>query len=121
MEKKMFLTKAEHQVMLYVWDLGNEGGFTIDILVKYEEPKPAYTTLATFLKILTNKGFVNVKKVGSMLYYTPRISKLEYCKSVLEKIDMEYFDGNTVEFIKFLVKHNKLSKEQMDDIIAGVR
>ena len=67
MKEKKFLTKAEHQVMLILWGLKEKGGFTNDILRGYEEPKPAYTTLATFLKILSNKGFVKSSKVGSML------------------------------------------------------
>lgn len=118
MNEKKFLTKAEHQVMLILWNLPDKGGFTNDILAGYEEPKPAYTTLATFLKILTNKGFVKSQKVGSMLYFTPKISMMDYCKIVMEKNCEDYFEGDIVNFVKFLFANNNLNDEQKQDIIA---
>ena len=55
MSTNKFLTKSEFQVMLILWSLPGKGGFTHDILALFEDPKPAYTTLATFLKILTKR------------------------------------------------------------------
>ena len=56
------LTKAEMEIMNYLWNLGKEGGSVRDVLAQYPEPVPAYTTTATFLKILTEKGFVTSEK-----------------------------------------------------------
>ncbi|MBQ7182053.1 MAG: BlaI/MecI/CopY family transcriptional regulator [Bacteroidaceae bacterium] len=121
MKEKKFLTKAEHQVMLILWNLKEKGGFTNDILKGYEEPKPAYTTLATFLKILVNKGFVKSSKVGSMLYFTPKVSKMDYCKIVMEKACNDYFDGDIVKFFQFLAKNNELTAEQKEEVLSALK
>lgn len=118
MTEKKYLTRAEHQVMLILWDLEGKGGFTNDILQGFENPKPAYTTLATFMKILTNKGFVNAEKIGSMLYYTPKISKATYCKRMMEKACNDYFGGNTAEFLKFVIKNTKYTEDQKEAIAS---
>lgn len=120
MKEKKFLTKAEHQVMLILWGLPDKGGFTNDILAGYENPKPAYTTLATFLKILTNKGFIKATKIGSMLYYTPKLSRAEYCKLIMEKNLQDYFDGDIAHFICFLLKNNELTTEQKETVLASL-
>ena len=64
MKKFDTLTKAEMQVMNALWDMP-DGGCIHDIIEKYPEPKPAYTTISTFLKILLNKGFVEFIPTGS--------------------------------------------------------
>ncbi len=102
--------------MLVLWDLEGKGGFTNDILRKIPGPKPAYTTLATFLKILTNKGFVNAEKVGSMLYYTPKISKTGYFKRIAEKYNADFFGGNAYEMIRFAAKNTKLTDKQKESL-----
>ena len=118
MAAKKFLTKSELQVMLILWSLPTKGGYTNEILTGYEDPKPAYTTLATFLKILTNKGFVKSQKVGSMLYFTPQVSRADYCKRVMEKAQKDYFEGDGAKFIQFLIRQNNLSDEEKQAIIA---
>lgn len=118
MAAKKFLTKSELQVMLILWSLPTKGGYTNEILAGYEDPKPAYTTLATFLKILTNKGFIKSQKVGSMLYFTPQVSRADYCKRVMEKAQKDYFEGDGAKFIQFLIRQNNLSDEEKQAIIA---
>ncbi len=117
-KKINLLTKSEHQVMLYLWNLP-KGGFTNQILCQFPEAdKPAYTTLATFLKILVNKGYVKAKKdkETSMLYYTAKVPKEAYCSIMMEKYRKEYFDDDPVAFIKFVAEENNLTPEQKQEI-----
>lgn len=118
---KRFMTRSEFQCMLNLWNLPTRGGFTRDIQEGFEDPKPAYTTTATFMKILVRKGFCKMERVGAMQYYTPKISKSEYCQRVLEKATNDYFDGDVVNFIEFLLKHNEVSQEQKDAIVAMLK
>lgn len=118
MSEKRFLTRSEFQVMLILWNLPNKGGFTHDILEVFEDPKPAYTTLATFLKILTKKGYVKSKKIGAMLYYVPAVSKEEYCKMVMDKAQVDYFDNDPVQFIRFIAENNTLNDEQKGTLMS---
>lgn len=120
--KNTILTRKEAEVMIILWNLPDKGGFTNDIIAQYEEgQKPAYTTVATFLKILASKGFVKISRVGAMLYYTPRVNKMDYCARILQKATTSFFDNSTVEFIKFLIKENKLSTEEKEEIMNALR
>ena len=86
MKKFQTLTKAEIQVMNILWEL--EGGGCIhDIIERYEEPKPAYSTIATFLKILYNKGVVDYRKLkGKNFTYFPRITLADYTRMVMKYV-----------------------------------
>lgn len=84
--KRKNLTKSEFQVMEHLWKMPAGGGFIGEILADYPDPKPAYTTLATFLKILATKGFVKSRLVGKMLWYTPLLTREEYIEQFLTHV-----------------------------------
>lgn len=118
---KRFLTRSEFQCMLNLWNLNTRGGFVRDIQEGFENPKPAYTTTATFMKILVRKGFCKVEKVGAMQYYTPKITKKAYCKRVMEKALGDYFDGDVAQFVGFLLDQTTPTSEQKEAISAMLR
>ncbi|NJK98121.1 MAG: BlaI/MecI/CopY family transcriptional regulator [Bacteroidales bacterium] len=91
----MHLTKAEDQIMQILWKI--EKGFVKDILEHIEDPKPAYTTVATIVKILEKKGYVAFKAYGNAHQFYPIITKEEYSKTHV----------NT--FLKSISKLNKRS------------
>ena len=92
--KQQVLTKSEMQVMNILWDMGR-GACVNDILEHYPEPKPAYTTIATFLNILTQNGFVEHKKgTGKLLIYSPLVTKEKYRRRVMEEVKDDFF-GNS--------------------------
>jgi len=118
MKERKLLTKSEYQVMHILWNLPQVSAFTGEILAKYDNPKPAYTTLATFLKILTTKGFVKSKKIGSMLSFTPAISQEEYADLLIKYEREDFFNNDIVKHIEFLVNHQELTNEQIDTIVS---
>ena len=118
---KRFLTRSEFECMQNLWALPTRGGFVRDIQEGFEEPKPAYTTTATFMKILARKGFCKMDRVGSMQYYTPRVTKEEYCQRVMEKACADYFDDDIVRFVEFLLQHNEVSRDQKEAMVAMLR
>ena len=89
---KKELTKAEEQVMQYLW--GMERGFLKAIVDKFPEPKPAYTTVSTVIRVLVKKGFVGFKTYGKTNEYYPMVSKNKYFRSRLKPIISNYFDGS---------------------------
>ena len=121
MNDNRFLTRSEFQCMLNLWALPTRGGFVRDIQEGFEEPKPAYTTTATFMKILVRKGFCKMDRVGSMQYYTPQVTKEEYCARVLDKIQDDYFEGDITHFVDFLLNHNDVSREHKETIVAMLK
>ena len=51
----------EFQIMSALWDI-NRSACAWDILDRFEDPKPAYTTIATYMKVLREKGYVDYFK-----------------------------------------------------------
>lgn len=115
--KQKSLTKSEIQVMNILWGFP-DGGYIHDIISCYEESKPAYTTIATFLKILYNKGFVKYEqRQGKSYWYRPVISKEEYTKMAMQEMKDNFFDGSGSSFVKFFVKQEKLSEHEIRELI----
>ena len=121
MRDTKLLTRSEFQVMKILWNLPNQTGCTGDILALYEDPKPAYTTLATFLKILTNKGFVKDQKRNGKLYYIPVVNQIEYAKTYLAPVKDVFFHGSFMEMMQFLLAEEQLSEGETEDLIKLIR
>ena len=119
--KQQTLTKSEMQVMNILWDL-NRGACVNDILAQYPDPKPAYTTIATFLKILTQKGFVEHKKgSGKLLIYLPLITKEKYSRQVMEEVKNDFFGNSFRSMFSFFVREEHLTAEEIQELIEQVK
>ncbi|ERJ60737.1 BlaI/MecI/CopY family transcriptional regulator [Sphingobacterium paucimobilis] len=110
------LTKAEEQIMQELWDM--EGGFVKDVIDKLPEPKPAYNTVSTIIRILQTKGFVSHEAFGKSHRYIPTISKEEYKKVVADKLLNGYFDNSPKRMLSFFLEENKLDVKELDEILA---
>lgn len=110
------LTRSEFQVMSILWNLPDQSAFTGEILEKYDNPKPAYTTLATFLKILTTKGFVKCRKKQSKLHFKAAISKLEYAKLYFAPAKDVFFKGSFIDMMRFILQNEELTSEDIAEL-----
>ena len=115
------LTKAEMQVMNALWEMP-EGGCIHDIIAHYPDPKPAYTTVSTFLKILLNKGFVEFRKLSGKTHtYYPLISKENYTNQVMKDVKESFFGGSGSSLVKFFVEKEKLSESEIRELIEIIK
>ena len=120
MTKNMTLTRAEMQIMNILWSLPSAKGTINDILECYYDKKPAYTTVATFMKILLNKGFIACEKMTgtkTLLYY-PLITKQEYTKRVLSGVKDELFEGSFSSLVRFFIKEERISEDELREMIS---
>lgn len=122
MEKKGTLTKAEMQIMTILWNLPSSKGTINEILEQYKDKKPAYTTVATFMKILLNKGFVDFEKVKGTKtqIYFPLMTKAEYTKQVLSDVKNNLFGGSFSSLVRFFVKEEEISEKELKEILDMV-
>jgi BlaI family transcriptional regulator, penicillinase repressor len=111
----MELTKAEDQIMQILWKI--EKGFIKDILEHFDEPKPAYTTVATFMKILEKKGYVSYEPFGNAHQFYPIISKEEYSKIHLNTIFSKYFKSSIKDVVTFFSDNNNVNINDIDSAI----
>ena len=119
--KEKTLTKGEMQVMNVLWKIGR-GACVNDILERYDEPRPAHTTIATFLKILMQKGFVEAKKgIGKQLVYNPLMTKERYRRQVMDEVKESLFDGSVKSLLNHFVQEEDLSSEEIEELIALIK
>ncbi|WP_290534762.1 BlaI/MecI/CopY family transcriptional regulator [Alistipes sp.] len=113
------LTRGEEEIMQILWQLGN--GVVNEIIARTEEPHPKYTTVATFLKILENKGFVRHEAEGKSHRYYPVISREEYTRGVMSSMLTTYFDGSLAQLVSFFSQHEQISTGEMEEILEIMR
>lgn len=108
------LTKAEEQVMHYIWKL--EKAFVKDIVAEFPEPAPAYTTVTTVIRILVKKKFIAYKSYGKVHEYFPLVSKKEYMRSHFKGVIKNYFNNNYSGFTSFFARESNLKLEELEEI-----
>ncbi|MGD0583528.1 MAG: BlaI/MecI/CopY family transcriptional regulator [Bacteroidales bacterium] len=109
------LTKAEEQVMQVLWKI--EKGFVKDILEHFNDPKPAYNTVSTIVRILQEKGFVKHKAYGRTHEYFPAVSRDDYSQSHLKMFVKDYFSNSFKSMFSFIANEKNISVKEMEEIM----
>ncbi|MEQ9405166.1 MAG: BlaI/MecI/CopY family transcriptional regulator [Cyclobacteriaceae bacterium] len=108
------LTKAEEQLMQYLWKLGK--AYLKDIVEEYPEPRPAYTTISTVVNVLVKKGFIKYETFGKSREYRPALSKNKYTRQSFDGLLNNFFDNSTKQFASFFTRENELSVDELKEI-----
>jgi len=111
---EMKLSKTEEELMNHLWKL--EKGFMKDLLDAYPNPKPATTTIATLLKRMTDKGFINYKLFGKSREYYPLVKKKDYFSKHVNGLIKNFFNDSASQFASFFTKETNLSKQELEDL-----
>ncbi|MDR0750895.1 MAG: BlaI/MecI/CopY family transcriptional regulator [Tannerellaceae bacterium] len=109
------LTIQEEEVMILIWQL--KSCFVKDILGAYPEPKPPYTTIASIVKNLERKKYVKPKRLGNTYQYAPLIPENEYKRTFMSGVVRNYFENSYKEMVSFFAKDQKISADDLKDII----
>lgn len=112
------LTKAEEQIMQIVWQI--EKGFVKEVMNLLPEPKPAYNTVSTIIRILEVKGFIGHEAFGKAHQYHPLISREEYKRHATEKLLGNYFENSVERMFSFFVKEKKMDISDVDEILKMI-
>ncbi|AFK04350.1 transcriptional repressor, CopY family [Emticicia oligotrophica DSM 17448] len=112
------LTRAEEEVMQIMWEI--EPVFVKDILEYFPEPKPAYNTVSTIVRILEQKGFVGHKAYGKTHQYYSLISKEQYKSFATGKLMESYFENSVEEMFSFFVREKKIDMKEADEILKMI-
>ncbi|HAK28382.1 MAG TPA: transcriptional regulator [Sphingobacterium sp.] len=102
--------------MQELWEMGR--GFVKEIIDRLPEPKPAYNTVSTIVRILETKGFVRHESFGKSHQYLPKISKEEYKKGITGKLLTNYFDNSPKRMLSYFLEENRLDIKELDDILS---
>ena len=108
------LTKAEEQVMQVIWSIGQ--GFASDIMAAFPEPKPAYNTVLTIIRILEKKGCVKHETFCKANRYQPAITKEEYSQNFLGSVVERYFNNSYLDLVSAFAKKENFSLEELEEL-----
>lgn len=110
----MQLSKTEEQLMQYLWK--RKKAFLKDLLEDFPEPKPATTTVATLLKRISDKGFIDYKLFGKSREYFPLIKKTDYFSKQVNGLIKNFFNNSASQFASFFTKETNLSNEELEEL-----
>ena len=113
------LTKAEEQIMQLLWE--QEKAFVKDIVEQIPEPKPAYNTVSTIIRILEKEGFVGYKAYGKTHEYFPLVSRKDYTRSFMKNFMRNYFSGSFQEMVSFFAREDNMSLSDLDELMEDVK
>lgn len=109
------LTYQEEEAMRFIWNLGP--CFVKDVVGCYAEPKPPYTTVASIINNLKRKGYLQAERFGNTYRYTPLVAQEEYTSKSVGNIVRNHFANSYKEMVSFFAKEQKISKEDLNEII----
>ncbi len=113
------LTKAEEQIMQLLWE--QEKAFVKDIVEQMPDPKPAYNTVSTIIRILERKGFIGHNAYGKTHEYFPLIARKDYTRNYMKSFIHNYFSGSFQEMVSFFAKEDKMSVADLDELMDDVK
>lgn len=109
----------EFQIMSALWDI-NRSACAWDILDQFEDPKPAYTTIATYMKVLREKGYVDYfknKGEGKTHMYVAKVTRAEYTRQTMKEMKKNLFDDSLESMFSFFVTEEKLTAEDIAELL----
>ena len=112
------LTHQEEAIMLHIWQL--EECVVKDIVNAMEDPKPPYTTVASIVRNLEQKGYLKSKKYANVYVYSPLIKEDDYKAVFMSSVVKSYFENSYKELVSFFVKEEKISSEELQEIIRMI-
>lgn len=109
------LTRAEEQVMQILWDMGE--GMTKDVISRFPDPKPAYNTVSTVIRVLEKKRFVDHKAYGKTHVYYPLVEKESYARLQFMGLMKDYFNNSFPRMAAFFAREKNLDISEMEEIL----
>ena len=113
------LTRAELEIMQLFW--ANGPSMVNGLLDAMPDPKPAYNTVSTVVRILEKKGFVGHKAYGKTYEYYPLVSKEAYASRYMDTVLDNFFGGSLSRLVSFFSEHKSITVEETDEILQMLR
>lgn len=117
------LTRVEMEIMNHLWDMKKPTSVR-ELLETFDEPKPAYTTIGTYMKILTQKGFVTPEKHeedGKTYFFRPMVSQEEYRRRVMSEVKDTFFGGSVSSLVRYFVKEEKIDDSELQELLSLIQ
>lgn len=110
------LTNKEEEIMQIIWRL--KKAFVKQVMAEIKEDQPHYNTLSTIIRNLEEKGFVSYNAYGNTHQYYPIVKMEEYRKRFMNTAIENYFDNSYKNMVSFFAEEQKISAEELREILA---
>jgi predicted transcriptional regulator len=108
------LTKAQEQILRILWEI--EEGVVTDIIERLPEPKPAYNTVSTVVKVLEKKAYVDHKVYGKTHVYYPVVTKKKYTSHIMKDSLKSLFNGSVKQAVSFFVRQKDADLAELEEL-----
>ncbi len=108
------ITKAQEDILRAIWEI--QEGAVSDVLERLPEPKPAYNTVATVIKVLEHKGYISHKTFGKTHVYFPLVTKSAYAQHLLKNTMKGYFNGSVNQMVSAFVRNKEISLKELEEL-----
>ena len=112
------LTQKEKEIMEILWECGPM--VIREMLEHYDAPKPHYNTVATLVKLLVEKGFVEYEVVGNIYLYRAKVSRKQYVGSALGDIISRYYNNSYAHVVSQFIEEDKMDVDELKQLIARI-
>lgn len=108
------ITKAQEEILRILWEI--EEGVVTDVIAELPDPKPAYNTVSTVIRVLEKKGYVAHKTFGKTHVYYPVVGKKEYTHYILKDSLKSFFNGSLKQAVSFFVNQKDASVAELEEL-----
>ncbi len=112
------LSAREEEIMGFFWEKGPL--FVKEIVGLYDEPRPHFNTLSTFVRALEDKGYLSHRTFGNTYQYYAVVSRDEFKKKTLKSVISKYFNNSYLGVVSSLVKEEEISLSELKELIREV-
>lgn len=112
------LSAREEEIMGFFWEKGPL--FVKEIVALYDEPRPHFNTLSTFVRALEEKGYLSHRTFGNTYQYYAVVSRDEFKKKTLKSVISKYFNNSYLGVVSSLVKEEEISLSELKELIREV-
>jgi predicted transcriptional regulator len=108
------ITKAQEDILKAVWEI--ETGAVTDVLEKLPDPKPAYNTVATVIKVLERKGYIGHRTYGKTNVYFALISRSDYAQYIVRDAFTGLFNRSINQMVSPLIKNREIGIAELEEL-----
>ena len=112
------LSAREEEIMDILWEKGPL--FVKEMVELYEEPRPHFNTLSTFVRGLEEKGYVGHRAFGNSYQYYAKVSRDDFKKKTLKGVISKYFNNSYLGVVSSLVREEEISLDELKELIREV-
>jgi len=108
------ITRAQEEIMRALWHI--KEGVVNDILNQLQEPKPAYNTVSTVVRVLEKKGYIGHRIYGKTYVYFPKIGQKEYARNQIKGLLSSHFSNSMKSMVSFFTREEKIELQELEEI-----